>query len=68
MTVFDCLKPSVTLSAVGNDDKMLRRKQVFLLLSNARGGDTIVQQMPGVFPGGCSRLEFTRTLLLLLLW
>ena len=35
MTVFDCLKP-LTLSAVGNDDRVLRNR--FFLFANARGG------------------------------
>ena len=59
MTVLDCLK-SLTLSAVGNDDRMLRK------FANARGGDIINCQLlgprysscikcPG---GGCSRPAF----------
>ena len=60
MTVFDCLKP-LTLSAVGNNDRILRNKFVvvykcpvggYSLLSNARPPGLIVKQMPGVCPGG----------------
>ena len=59
MTVFDCL----TLSAVGNDDRMLPGYETSLLLfANARGAGTlltanalapglIVKQMPGICPG-----------------
>ena len=39
MTVLDCLKP-LTLSAVGNDERMLRNK--FLLFANARGAGTLL--------------------------
>ena len=38
MTVFDCLKP-LTLSAVRNDNRMLRNK--FVVVSNARGAGTL---------------------------
>ena len=38
MTVLDCLKP-LTLSAVGNGDRMLRN--TFLLFANARGAGTL---------------------------
>ena len=61
MTVLDCLKP-LTLSAVGNDDRMLRNKFV-VVCKCPRGTDTINCQMPGPrdsicetnargFPGG----------------
>ena len=61
MTVFNCWKPW-TLSAVGNDNRMLRNK--FVVVCKCPGGrDTIncqmpglrgliVKQMPGVCPGG----------------
>ena len=61
MTVCDCLKP-LTRSAVGNDDRMLRKK--FVVVCKCPGGrDTInsqmpaptgliVKQMPGVCSGG----------------
>ena len=39
MTVPECLKP-LTLSAVGNDDGMLRNK--FLMFANARGAGTLL--------------------------
>ena len=39
MTVFDCLKPSA-LSAVGNDDRMLRNK--FFVVCKCPGGRTLL--------------------------
>ena len=46
MTVLDCLK-SLTPSAVGNDDRMLRNK--FVVVCKYPGGrDTINCQMPPV--------------------
>ena len=69
--MLDFLKP-LTLSVVGNDDKMLQNK--FFVVCKCPGDrDTIncqmsgapgliVQQFPGVCLGGCSRLELTRTL------
>ena len=38
-TVFDCLKP-LTLSAVGNDDRMLRNK--FVVVCKCPGGGTLL--------------------------
>ena len=38
MAVLDCLNPLI-LSAVGNDDRMLRNK--FSLFANARGAETL---------------------------
>ena len=72
MTVLDCLKP-LTLSAVGNDDRMLRNK-IFVLYKfpgvrdtincqNARPPGLIVHQMPWFCTGGCSRQELTHTLI-----
>ena len=59
-TVLDCLKP-LTLSAVGNDDTMLRNK--FVVVCKCPGAGTLLtvkcpapgthrEQMPGVCPGG----------------
>ena len=46
MTVFDCLKPLI-LSAVGNDDRMLRNKFVVVVCKCPGGRDTINFEMPG---------------------
>ena len=49
MLVLHCLK-SLTLSAVGNDDRMLRNK--FVVVSKCPGGrDTINCQIPVLQPG-----------------
>ena len=69
MTVFETFDSEGR--RVGNDDKMLLSK-VFVvckcpggpghfLLLNARSLELILHQMPGVFLGGCSQLELTRT-------
>ena len=54
MTVLDCLKP-LSLSTVGNDDRMLRNKFVVvckcpgtLLIVKCPAPRLIVKQMPGV--------------------
>ena len=50
MTVLDCLKSS-TLSAVENDDRMLRNK--FVLFANSRGAGTLLtvkSPSPGTHP------------------
>ena len=66
----DCLKP-LTLSAVGNDNRMLRNK--FVVVCKCSGAGTLLTvkcPFPGTHRetnargfarGGCSRLELTRT-------
>ena len=57
------------LSAIGNDDRMLRSK-LFVVCKCPGGRDTFYYQMSGPWGssyikcsrGGCSRLELTRTL------
>ena len=71
MTVLGCLKP-LTLSAVGNDDGVLRNK--FVVVCKYPGVGTLLtvkcpapgthretnaRGLPG--GGGCSRLELSRT-------
>ena len=53
MTVLDCLKPMI-LSAVGNDDRMLRNR--FFIVCNCPGGwDTIDCQMLGLRDPSCNK-------------
>ena len=73
MAVLDCLI-SLTLSAVGNDDRMFRNKFVVVCKCPGAGTlSTVKCPLPGAhcetnargLPGGgkCTRLELTRTLL-----
>ena len=53
MTVPECLKP-LTLSAVGDDDGMLRNN-FFIVCKRPVGRDTINCQMPGPRDSSCNR-------------